>query len=435
MATTVNALMVADTNGRNAKALVDRLKHPYALGFDPKRGELYYHCHEDHRIVRVKNDGTDETPVVNGPDNVGPNISGMAFDTTDDKLYWALIPEGVRRADRDGSALREVLGERWLTRANGIAVDSEGRKLYTLSSVYGRVERSNLEGSQREVLAIFPVEDSQGFTRGISGGIAFDHVHKRLYFSGGKGKGVTGSGIIYSMPLPAVRGAVRRPSPPLVAAINPGEQASGGEISLEGENLQHTTAVAFIDDSTCRHVPAKFHVADDGALLVKVPRLTDACAHPVIVVQTASGVTMTLHKQLKPVHPTTKYKHDRLAGTALPQVWLMPASLATNLEVAVVYIERDATIAAAGKGTNTIFAKNGSAVGLSYLADSVVYHEPFAMTTRTPEMSRPSENEARLKFVPVPAIRPSFLDALFTYATAPGKGAERKREGTTPPRQ
>jgi hypothetical protein len=425
MATTANALMVADANGKNGKALVDRLKTPYALGFDPKRGELYYHCQEDHRIVRVKNDGTDETPILSGSD-VGPNTNGMAFDTSQDRLYWAVVDLGIRSASRDGSGMADVIEYRTFGRAEGFTLDSENRKLYFADAPYGRIERANLDGSQREAVAAFPVEDRQGWGRFIGGGLAVDHPRKRLYFSGIRGKAVTGYAIIYSMPLPPVRPAVRRPSPPLVLAINPGEQGSGGEISLKGERLGNTTAISFIDDSTCQHVPAKFHVVDDRTLAVKVPRLAAACAHPVIVVQTSIGVTMTLNRDLKPVGSNAKYEHDRLAAGKLPQLWLMPGSLATNVEVALAYVERDALIAADGKGANTIFAKNGSAVRLSYLADSVIYHEPFAMTTRTPDMARPSETEANIKFVPVPAIRASFLDALFTYAGARGKGVERK---------
>ena len=65
-------------------------------------------------------------------------------------------------------------------------------------------------------------------------------------------------------------------------------------VVLSGEGLADAVDVRFIDDSTGAHAKAKFRAAGEGRLAVTVPRLGKRCKRPVIVVQTPSGVTMTL---------------------------------------------------------------------------------------------------------------------------------------------
>ncbi len=290
------ALMSADTSGKNLTTLVDRLKTPHGLAIDAHRDELYYF--EQHRIVRVKADGSDEKLIVNGQRQTGSFASAMQFDATEDKLYWnvgfGLI---TARVDRDGSSpsghqLHPMGG------VQGFALDAETKKIYFLNSPYGRVERANLGGSQEEVLAVFPIEDSAGFTRGVSGAVAVDVLHKQLYYSGGKGKGTSDSPRIIRMGLPPVLTPTVRPAPPLITAIPVGELRAGADVTVMGQHFTHATAVSFVNDSTCKHALAKFHVVDDQTLAIAVPRMTDACKHPVIVLQTPSGVTMNLRKEI-----------------------------------------------------------------------------------------------------------------------------------------
>jgi hypothetical protein len=177
-------------------------------------------------------------------------------------------------------------------------------------------------------------------------------------------------------------------------------------------------AVVFVDDSTCQRTPAKFQVVNDETLEITVPQLSKESHQPVIIVQTPSGVTMTLRKNLRVIESKGRYIHDRFAAGPLPELWMSADSAAGNVEMAIAYVGNRCEFSAAGRGTDTVFAANGSRIALSFLADCVVYHEPFMFTTRMPALRRDAAeaNAPGLKFVPVLAIRPSFLDFSFAYS-------------------
>ncbi len=94
--------------------------------------------------------------------------------------------------------------------------------------------------------------------------------------------------------LPPLPEPTKRPAPPRVTAIEPAEQSAGGLVVLSGNGLADAMDVRFIDDSTGVHAKAKFHATEEGQLNVTVPRLSEQCKRPVIVVRTPNGVTMTL---------------------------------------------------------------------------------------------------------------------------------------------
>ncbi len=121
---------------------------------------------------------------------------------------------------------------------------------------------------------------------------------------------------------------------------------------------------------------------------------------------------MTLQKDITVVTPRKRYRHNRLLPGAPHQLWLAPEASA-GVEAAIVYADRGSLVSAGSHGEVAVFAKNGSRMRVSLARDSVVFHEPFAITSAIQDADR------TLKFIPVPAIRPGFLDALMKYVERP----------------
>jgi hypothetical protein len=130
----------------------------------------------------------------------------------------------------------------------------------------------------------------------------------------------------------------------------------------------------------------------------------------VIIVRTPSGVTATLRKNLRALKPQQHYEYDRFVDGRLGQLWMSPESWVAYAEMSLAIVNRGCHFASDGKGTNTVFAKDGSNVGLYSSPDSTVFHEPFVVATKSPHMSRDGAKSQGLTFIAVPAIRPSFLD-------------------------
>jgi hypothetical protein len=181
-------------------------------------------------------------------------------------------------------------------------------------------------------------------------------------------------------------------------------------VILSGDGLADAVDVRFIDDSTGAHTKAKFRATDEGRLAVTVPRLTEQCKRPVIVVRTPNGVTMTLGTDILAPRPNNDmglYQHER-SMSGLEKLWLRPGVLTGDVEVAVVYAAGDSHFLTGRKGMVTAFAKNGSIV--TFTDHNVIYHEPFAKLA-------PGRlyHDRTTTLIPVPAIRPSFPEQAFRY--------------------
>ncbi|MBN1852581.1 MAG: hypothetical protein JW829_07645 [Pirellulales bacterium] len=121
--------------------------------------------------------------------------AGVALDSTRGKIYWTDLgdteyPSAIFWADLDGSNVRRLISDVWLSEITGIAVDSQHASLYftfvnpLIDSLYnGGVARADLDGSNVEEIVgglVKPLGiavDSQGgniywaHARGLSGEI------------------------------------------------------------------------------------------------------------------------------------------------------------------------------------------------------------------------------------------------------------------------
>ncbi len=89
-------LNTSDVDGNNSKTLISGLNRAQGLTLDPRRGVLYY-WDEQHRIIRVKTDGSGEELVINGHQNVGHSVVMMQWNSQDERLYWSAV-DAIRRA-------------------------------------------------------------------------------------------------------------------------------------------------------------------------------------------------------------------------------------------------------------------------------------------------------------------------------------------------
>ena len=109
------------------------------------------------------------------------------------KLYWTDRDGGrIQRSNLDGSDVEDFIARvEWLDSPVGLALDVSGGKLYWTDSTAGKVQRSNLDGSVVEDL-VTGVESPWGLALDVSGGKMYwtDAGAKRVQRSNLDGSGV-----------------------------------------------------------------------------------------------------------------------------------------------------------------------------------------------------------------------------------------------------
>lgn len=149
----------------------------------------------------------------------------------------------------------------------------------------------------------------------------------------------------------------------------------------------------------------------DGELALVVPPKREGVKRAAIVVQGPGGVTVTLPRGTHFVKPRGA-AFDRTRDTGTLCFAVSQDAQFFDVEHSLVYAPSGATVWTKGRGDVVLFLKNGSANGAVDAAGIVVYHEPFARIMRRANV------EGDHKYIPVPAIRPSFVEALLEYEQA-----------------
>lgn len=404
-------LMTAQMSGIDAKPLIEGLNRPAALALDVQRGELYY-WEKPGQIVRVKTDGTGEELFLDKrhEERLNSFVRGMAWNPIEDKLYWLNAGGRVRRAWHDAKIVESVFDAKKFAGYDHIAFDFEHHQ--SVFPTASQLVRENVDGSGRELLVTSPpvmkhARDGSDKAMGVDA--AIDGKRQMVYWTAAHFDGTDPFSSIFRMKLPPPLKATVRPAPPLITAVTPEIVRQNEKITIRGEHLAQTSAVTFVDDATCKQIAARFQPDEDRALSVTVPKLDPKSEHPLIIVETPSGVTMTLRKDLTCIKPNQRYLAHRLTDGRLPQFWLMPEGWGREFESAVVYINHDAHCRVGTHGHAILFLKNDALGAYVETANCTVYHEPFA------RWSRIQDADPTFKFHQVPAIRPSFLEKPVTY--------------------
>jgi hypothetical protein len=403
----------ADDDGSDIRRLVG--VSPMCTAVNPETGDLYYA--DDYRIVRVGADGAEEKPVVEIPSTGGPIVALRVYPRRSE-IYWihALgnAPNVLCRSRIDGSEPKKL----FYFEGQSFALDEATDKLYWISA--GHLWRADLDGTHRESFVEWDIH--RPGSPGGAGAIAIDPGSGMLYFSHRVSNDIAG---IARMPIPPLLVPHPKPAPPVVTGIDPLVVLPGDEVTLFGRGFLGTEDISMIDTGAGECLTAQFHVRSDTELTATVPKLGDSCTTIPVIVQGGGGLTVTLPMDTHFVPRKAGFDHfanDRTRPYWVePEPWVPAAYEAdrdplikgapradgglSNVDGAVVFAA-GGYVSSGTRGRNTLFLKNGAWVNLERTPESVVYHEPFARVYGRLRM------HPTTRVVPVPAIRPSFLDEL-----------------------
>jgi hypothetical protein len=370
----------------NEKEIITGLRDFRGFAIDSAADKLYYF--DSGHLIRTELDGSDEHSVLKATG--GP----LAIDHDGGKIYWMNGPTHIRRVNLDGTG-----GEDIVDVLNGniatVALDTVGKKVYWVS--HRNIRRADLDGSNiRDVIV--------GLV-GNTGRLAFDGKKSQMYWmpiNAVHGKKEIG---LWRADLGKPARSKSKPAPALVTGFVPRLQKAGEQLSIAGANFDGTSEVLFIDDGSGQATKAKFVVGSDSGLSVVVPKLSDRCRHPVIIIQNKGGITATLP------HSARVVKHEAVDRFHADEqfAYIVPPEGAISIDRGVVLASGRSTATARQYGKNTFLLKNGSVSDLRGAPDNLIYSEPSATLGHFDKLTKGS------KIVRVPAIRPSFLENLFEY--------------------
>jgi len=399
------AVWRADFDGLNIEPIFTGLGMAFAVAIDPTGEQIFYF--DDTRLIRAALDGSVESPILNAEITPGPGTpstpynsgAGAAIDGQGQKLYWAGDRTSIARSNLDGTdfEIPLELGQ-GLGHISGIGLDVKNGRIYFVNRSYEDMWRVKFDGSDAEVVAI-------GLE--VPRGIDVDSEHQYVYWNDRKLSGINGFGLVRRIKLPRMLQATTKPAPPLISAVNPIEQAAGAEVQIAGTHFTGVEQVEFVSEDG-QHVSARFTVQSDSELAVVVPNLPRRAKRAAIIVQGTGGVTVTLpHACRVTKDPRTAF--NRFEDTGGPPIVCVPGAPSGRVEKAVVYAAVNSTVHPGERGDNVIFLKNGCTMIGTTVSANVVYHEPFA------KIHARSKASPDTVFVPVPAIRPSFVEKLFEF--------------------
>jgi hypothetical protein len=125
-----------------------------------------------NRIIGIDIDTGIEETLVTG---LGP-VSDIAVDQTGQQIYWLEVPEGIKRANLDGSCVEPLVGVGGsVPGVSGLVLDVPANQMYwnTASQLW----RAHLDGANAVAILTPPVAS-------LTGGLALDVENSKIYFSG-----------------------------------------------------------------------------------------------------------------------------------------------------------------------------------------------------------------------------------------------------------
>ena len=148
--TDIKGIHRVDLDGGNMETPVPvPLVSPIGIAVDEKGEKIYWADSKTRKIQRANLDGTNIEDIITAESGLPYYV---AVDTSRGKLYWT-DTQIIQRSNLDGTGVEDVvtqqIGVSW---PRGIAVDSNGKKIYWADSDTRKIQRSNLDGTEIEDL-------------------------------------------------------------------------------------------------------------------------------------------------------------------------------------------------------------------------------------------------------------------------------------------
>lgn len=381
----------ADFGGSRQKVIIEPISVTGGIAVDSTERKLYYV--DGDNLMRCELDGSDQRRIL-----ATRKPGTLLIDSASRTIYWTTNMHVIRKASLDGRDEADAvnIGEfhGHITRA---ALDAKAGKLYWTHSNPGRIQRANMDGSQIEDVVVGDVTFS---------GLDVDTENGDIYwmenFPDERGAPVT---LVRRAKLAQSLSRTKKPAPALIKGMLPSTVVAGGALTVRGSHFQHTQTVMFIDDGTGGSTDARFTVVSGEEMSIVVPRMSQQCRNPVLVVEGTGGVTVTLPRTSRIArrdavdrfHPDNEF------------TYIAPADSMVKAERAVVFAMKGGGAYSGAHGQNSFFVKNGAMSGAKKHPNNRIYFEPFALVS---EIDKPGPGTV---LIPCAAIRPSFLEKLPEY--------------------
>lgn len=144
----------AALNGANRTNLVSTDRETVGLSLDLRRGKMYWADNHAGKIRRANLDGSGVEDAVSGISRIEYDDC-LRLDDVNGRVYWAQTkaggePASIRRANLNGSDLRDIVVD--AGKVTGIALDTNGGKLYWADKSDRVIRRANLDGSDARTI-------------------------------------------------------------------------------------------------------------------------------------------------------------------------------------------------------------------------------------------------------------------------------------------
>ncbi|GFY45676.1 low-density lipoprotein receptor-related protein 1 [Trichonephila inaurata madagascariensis] len=141
-------------NGSNPTVIVEKQGSVEGLAYDPIHKDLYWTSHSNSSLSRISLASFNATPevIIQLGDEDKPR--GIDVDSCASRIYWTnwhTRNPSIQRAFLSGFDLQSIV-ETNIRMPNALALDHKAQKLYWSDARLDKVERCNLDGTERYVL-------------------------------------------------------------------------------------------------------------------------------------------------------------------------------------------------------------------------------------------------------------------------------------------
>ncbi|KAF0300268.1 Prolow-density lipoprotein receptor-related protein 1 [Amphibalanus amphitrite] len=147
----INSVMF---NGTNHKIITDQQGTVEGLAFEPVHGDIYWTCSSEHSISRISVRSANSRPQLLVPLGQDDKPRGIAIDSCNRRVYWTnwnSQAPSVQRAQLSGYGVTSIIHTD-IRMPNGITIDQTAHKLYWTDARFDKIERANLDGTDREIV-------------------------------------------------------------------------------------------------------------------------------------------------------------------------------------------------------------------------------------------------------------------------------------------